>query len=36
MNFVNERFEFGNCALDAQTLLAHNGLVAMCDRKKHP
>jgi hypothetical protein len=36
MNFVNERFELGNCAIDAQALMVHNGLAAMCERKKHP
>jgi hypothetical protein len=36
MNFVNETFELGNCALDAQALMVHNGLTAMYQRKKHP
>ena len=36
MNFVNETFELGNCGLDAQALLVHNGLAAMYERKKHP
>jgi hypothetical protein len=29
MIFVNERFELGNYALDAQALMVHNGLAAM-------
>ena len=35
MNFVNERFELGNCALDAQAPMVHSGLAAMYKRKKH-
>ncbi len=35
MNFVNERFELGNCALYAQALMVHNGLAVMYE-KKHP
>ena len=35
MNFVNERFEPGNCALDAQALMVHKGLAEMYERKKH-
>jgi hypothetical protein len=36
MNFVDERFELGNCALDAQALMVHNGSAAIDERKKHP
>jgi hypothetical protein len=29
MNFVNETFELGNCALDPQALMVYDGLAAM-------
>jgi hypothetical protein len=36
MNFVNERFELGNRAFDAQALVVHGVLAAMYERKKRP
>jgi len=33
---LNERFDLGNCSLDAQALMARNGVGAMYELKKHP
>ena len=32
----NERFELGNCDLDVQALMVHNGIAAIYERKKYP